>query len=218
MANFLKKNAKGIVGAASPFSGAAALVKALKRNKGQQGLSDADIAALVGDIGADENLIRDAAGRTKALRKQGLDELAGILAGAEQRSFAESAPQIAEDANAGGFYTGTGYSDALAKERAKLAAGTRDTLATAGLANVETDIGAENAALDRRFSLLDYGRELKSGALIGQRTAPRQPGLIGPALTGAVSGAVAGAPAGPGGAAAGAGVGAIGGAASARGK
>lgn len=208
---FLGKNKKALLGVGT--GGLSVIADGLLKKRGEApgGLTDADIAALIGNIGADENLIRDAAGRTKALRKQGLDELAGILAQAERRSFAESAPQIAEDANAGGFYTGTGYSDALARERAKLAAGTRDTLSAAGLGNIDTDIAAEDSALQRRFSLQDYGRELKAGSLIGQRTAPRQPGLIGPVLTGAVGGYAAGGPVG-------AGVGAAAGAATARGK
>lgn len=121
------------------------------------------------------------------LRKKRRDELAALLASADDRAFREAIPEIAEDSNAGGVYTGTGYSQALASERARSAANTREKLSLTALGDVDAELGLRNLATDRRlgsreaalgrgFSLEDFVRSANVARATGAQQAPQTGG------------------------------------------
>jgi len=157
----------------------------------------------------------------KDSRSQNLKELASFLSNEENRKFGLAQPDIAEEANARGYYTGTGYSDALARERAKLAGDTSALLAAQSLSDREADIQSlaavlgkrqdyQQAGLDRRFGLDDELRGYNRARDLAELTRPNMGGaggntgsLVGSLIGGGIGAFIAG----PAGAGAGAGMG-----------
>ncbi len=117
--------------------------------------------------------------------------------------FNQSIPDLAEQANTKGILRSTGFGDSLARQYTNLTANTQGQLALqgindrntllgqqagltqAGLSNadtyangltdvVNTKIGADNAGLQRNFSLADYQKQLNDAVQYGQ--APATPG------------------------------------------
>lgn len=163
----------------------------------------ADFSGLIDPV-RDRNLILSS-------REQARKQLGDVLTQRNNAAFTDAIPQIAGDANAAGVYTGTGYSEALARERAKLERDAQSTLA-------QQAVSDSDAALSRQFSLEDFMREAEVAKRLGRASQPRRPSGIGSLLTGGLSGAAAGAPLGPYGALAGGAAGALGSYATARGK
>ena len=112
------------------------------------------------------------------LRKSRRSELANLLAQQSDRLFSENQPFIAEDANAAGIYTGTGFSEALAKEKGRLASSAQEQLAMQGLTDTDALLdqrssalsrsqGFQEAGLSRNFSLDDYMRQAQLSRELG---------------------------------------------------
>jgi hypothetical protein len=165
------------------------------------------------------------AARNKDTRKNRRDELAKILSQQADQDFRLSVPGIAEDANAAGLYTGTGYSEALARERANLAGRNSMALQLAATGDAEAEVAEINAAKGKRLglqeagvsrvlSLDDYTRNaMLANSIYGKQQGGGKGGTATGALSGAASGASTGATiGGPKGAAVGAGLGAVAGA------
>ena len=141
----------------------------------------------------------------KTGRSTQLKDLASFLRGEEDRKFGLMQPDIAEQANANGMYSGTGYSEALARERAKLAGDTSALLAAQGLSDRDQDIQAlatimgtrqdfQSSALQRQFGLSDENRNhyrAKELAELTREGAKKRSG--GGGLLGTGGGAVIGA-------------------------
>lgn len=124
------------------------------------------------------------AGEQKNLRGNNLRDLASFLAKEEDRKFNLARPDIAEDANAAGLYNGTGYSEALARERSKLAGDTSALLVAQGLSDREADIqslasvlgtrqGFQTAGLQRNFGLQDENRSFARARELAELTKPK---------------------------------------------
>jgi hypothetical protein len=126
------------------------------------------------------------AGQQKDLRGQNLRELATFLSGEEDRKFNLARPEIAEQANASGVYTGSGYSEALARERSKLAGDTSALLAAQGLSDRDADVqalatilgtrqGFQTGGLQRTFGLQDEDRSFARSKELAELTKPKMP-------------------------------------------
>lgn len=160
---------------------------------------------LINDEGAKQyQELMDESGTQLNLRKSRRQELADLLSKISDKQFVREIPNIAEDANASGIYTGTGFSEALAREKAKNAQDVQDQLATQALSDTDAEIAARSAALDRRqgfstnalsrgFSLEDFIRSANVAKATGQALQPKTDGKSG---LGAVQGGAAGAAAG----------------------
>lgn len=148
----------------------------------------ADFSGLI-DPERDRNLILSS-------REQARKQLGDVLTQRNNAAFTDAIPQIAGDANASGVYTGTGYSEALARERSKLERDAQSTLA-------QQAVSDSDAALSRQFSLEDFMREAEMAKRIGDASKPKKQGKLSGALGGALSGAAAGSSLGPYGALAG---------------
>lgn len=183
-------------------------------------LSEEEISYLVGNPALDAERIKEGGKANAALRRQQVNELAGILSQANQRRLGLAVPGIAEHANVNGIYRSTGFGNALAEKSNELEASSQEELKKLALSGYDMEAGANEAALGRTLSLEDYGRELRSSSYLGDKYSPKvqSPGKVGSTLAGGMGGAAAGAPFGGAGAAAGGGLGAIAGLANAKGK
>ncbi len=149
------------------------------------------------------------------LRQTRRQELADLLSRVSDKQFMRELPNIAENANAGGTYTGTGFSEALAREKGRNAADVQDKLAGQALTDTDAEIALRNSALDKRqgfqtgalsrgFSLEDFIRSANVAKTTGQALQPKTDGKSGlGSIQGAAAGSAAGAPFGPWGAGAG---------------
>lgn len=172
------------------------------------------------------------AGTNKSARQAMLDDLTGLLEQSNTRQFNEAAPEIYEDLNSRGIFHSSGVGQALAKEKGRLASISGEQLALQGLRDRETNLGeitgAEEAylggregALNRRFSLEDFDRQVRAGVQLGVNTQPKPAptgGKASGAVGGALSGASAGSTFGPKGAIIGGIAGAVGGGQASKGK
>lgn len=170
-------------------------------------------------------------------RQKNLSDLADLLTKNQMDQFNRAVPDLAEQANTSGILRSTGFGDILARKYADLGKDTSTQLALQGLndratalgeqtgmvgqnytnatdyANgltdvVNTKIGADNAGLQRSFSLQDYQNQLADALKYGQ--APATPSSKTATGAGAVLGAgVGGLLGGPTGATAGGGAGAL---------
>lgn len=125
-----------------------------------------------------------------ALRKQRRAEMASVLTGIADKQFSRAIPGLAEDANAGGVYTGTGFSEALARERAMNTEDLQGKIAEQGLTDLDAELGFRNSALgqrssaadsalSRQFSLEDFIRSANVAKATGQALQPKSDGKAG---------------------------------------
>lgn len=164
----------------------------------------------------------DLATQQSATRAQRLQDLSKLLTGSANDLFSSTiAPATAEDANAKGIYTGTGYSEALARQKANLASTVQSQLSQQGLMDTDSLLGSETnatnaqqalyqsalqtsqglntAGLSRQFSLQDFANQgnmartiASSLATPGGKTAAQTGGTIVNGLAGGVQAAAKG--------------------------
>jgi hypothetical protein len=183
---------------------------------------EGDRALLEAEAARQEKELMEQAARNKDTRRSRREELAKILSQQADQDFKLAQPYIAEDANAGGVYTGTGYSEALARERANLAGRNSLALQLAATGDAESEIaeinaakgkslGLQEAGVSRVLSLDDYTRNaMLANSIYGKPSGGGKGGTATAALSNAASGASTGAMiGGPKGAAVGAGLGAV---------
>lgn len=105
----------------------------------------------------------------KGIQSTRLQELTALLAQEEARKFGQAIPDIAGNAQAQGFLETSGFGDALARERSKLAGDTAFRLGEQALTDRDFEVGAigdiskgtgdlNTNALERKFSVEDLGR------------------------------------------------------------
>lgn len=159
-------------------------------------------------------------------RKAMLDELAGVLAKQQAGAMNDMMPGVYEDLNSRGLLRSSALGEKVGLESAKLSRQTAEQLALQGITDRNKSIdalgsiedsylGARGTALQRRFSLEDFDRQVAAGEKLGANALPQisQPSGKGAgALQGALGGATIGAQVGgPTGAATGGVIGLIGG-------
>lgn len=169
----------------------------------------------------------------RGIRAQRLTDLQALLTKQNDRQFSENAPGVYEDLNSRGLLRSSALGDALAKERAKLEAGTAEQFAQQGLTDRDADISGidkilqstqsfQTSGLERKFTLEDFNRESDIARTLGAQVAPTVKSgksVLGGVASGAGAGAAAGTAISPGwGTAIGAGLGAVLGGTSAKGK
>lgn len=127
--------------------------------------------------------IRDLATSESSAREDRLKKLGGILTGqADQLFSSRILPATAEDANAKGIYTGTGFSEALAREKGNLASDVESKLAQEGLSDTDAVLGLNRNALQREqelstgglergFSLSDYANQANTARMVASSLA-----------------------------------------------
>lgn len=128
--------------------------------------AEGGVRQLIGETG---ELDAETLAKQKAIQQQRLQELAAFLGSEEDRKFNQSIPEIAESAQAQGFLETSGFGNALARERAKLAGDTSARLAEVGISDRDFEVGAIGGTntqtkdfltggLERKFSLEDLDR------------------------------------------------------------
>lgn len=126
----------------------------------------------------------------KAQRASGLEDLSKLLVSKNQSLFKQAQPQIAEEANAAGIYTGTGYSEALAREQARLAEQADLTLSGVALSDrsLDTDAlagilatqqGYQAQGLNRSFGKEDYAQQFADALKFADLTKVKAPETSG---------------------------------------
>ena len=107
--------------------------------------------------------------KQKGIQSQRLQELSSFLAAEEGRKFNQSIPEMAETAQGQGFLNTSGFGNALARERVKLAGDTSARLTEQGLSDRDFEVNALGGTntntkelltggLERKFSLEDLDR------------------------------------------------------------
>lgn len=102
----------------------------------------------------------------KEIQKNRLGELATLLGEQEKRQFNESVPELAGNAQTAGFLETSGFGNALARERARLAGNTQTVLGLQALDDRDFEVNAigdiaknlnsfQTAGLERQFGLQD---------------------------------------------------------------
>jgi len=121
--------------------------------------------------------------QNQALRQQYLGELSGLLTQQSERQFQESLPGMYEDLNTRGLLRSSALGDRMSTEQAKLAQQVQEQLAMQSLQDrgmaLNELTGAQGqyfddrgGAIQRRFSLEDYARQIDASKLLGQTMAP----------------------------------------------
>lgn len=143
----------------------------------------------------------------RTLRQQMLDDLSGVLVKQQQAQLGDQMPGIYEDLNTRGLLRSSALGEKVGLEASKLARQTSEQLALRGITDRDSYIGGlgtvqdtyltgrENA-LNRRFSLEDFDRQLRAGKELGAAAIPNisQPSGKGAgALQGGIGGAATGA-------------------------
>lgn len=142
-----------------------------------------------------------------AIRTQRLSDLGDLLTKRENTQFSQDTPGIYEDLNSRGLLQSSELGNSLAKERAKLAAASADTLTSQGLTDRDAQIQSisdilgrsqqfQTSGLERRFTLEDFNREQDAAKALGSQYAPSVKSgnsVLSGALGGAATGAAAGA-------------------------
>lgn len=149
-------------------------------------------------------------------RKAMLDELSGVLQKQQAGSMSDMMPGVYEDLNSRGLLRSSALGEKVGLEAGKLTRQTSEQLALQGiqdrnktidnLGSIEEGyLGARGTAMQRRFSLEDFDRQLEAGKILGANALPNvsQPsgkgaGALQGALGGATIGASVGGPAGAG--------------------
>jgi hypothetical protein len=126
---------------------------------------------------------KTAAGEQATRRQQGLVDLTKLLTDRDDRLFKEAIPQISEDANAKGLLTSSGYGEALAREKARLASGTSEAIAMQGLSDRDLDVnsiasilskqqGFQSDGLSREFSTTDSNKAFNEALRLAKENQP----------------------------------------------
>jgi len=121
------------------------------------------------------------------LRGERLEDLGGILAGAEERAFGLNQPFIQEGLQEQGLLRSSGLGESLARERSRLSGITQEQLSIQALRDRDAEIsglggilgqsqGFQNAALQRQFGLEDFQRQAQLAQFLGQQGQPRDDG------------------------------------------
>lgn len=140
-------------------------------------------------------------------RKAMLDELSGVLQKQQAAQLNDQMPGIYEDLNTRGLLRSSALGEKVGLEASKLARQTSEQLALQGITDRNTAIndlssiedaylGGRGSALQRRFSLEDFDRQVAAGEKLGANALPQisQPSGKGQsALTGGLGGATVGA-------------------------
>lgn len=185
-----------------------------------------DEGKLLAEAELQKNLRKNTYEQQVAGRKAMLDELSGVLQKQQQAMLNDQMPGIYEDLNTRGLLRSTGLGEKVGLEASKLARQTSEELAKQGIMDrnaaindlgtiEENYLGGRGSAIQRRFSLEDFDRQVAAGVKLGINATPSvsQPSGKGSgALQGGLGGATVGASVGgPAGAIIGGTVGAIGG-------
>ncbi len=139
----------------------------------------------------------------KGIQKSRLSDLATLLAQQEHTKFNQAIPEIAETAQGQGFLETSGFGNALARERTKLASDTAYRLGEQGLADRDFEVNAvgdinkntqnvETAGIERRYGLEDLTRSeqlARELARLGQPAPARGPSSFDRTMTALQTGA-----------------------------
>jgi len=123
--------------------------------------------------------------QANALRAQYQQELAQTLQSQMDRQFQESLPGMYEDLNTRGLLRSSALGDRMSTEQSKLAARTNEQLALQAIQDQYGSLGqlggihdqygqARYGAIDRRFSMEDYARQIEASLKMGQAMTPMQ--------------------------------------------
>ncbi len=123
-------------------------------------------------------------------RKQGLEDLTKLLSERDTRLFKNAIPEIAEEANAKGILKSSGYGENLARERARLEAGSSEAIAAQALSDRDLDVnslasilskqqGFQSDALSREFSTSDYSKQTRDALALAKENQPQSSGKSG---------------------------------------
>lgn len=185
-----------------------------------------DEGKLLAESELQKNLRKQTFEQQVAGRKAMLDELSGVLIKQQQAQLNDQMPGIYEDLNTRGLLRSSALGEKVGLEATKLARQTSEQLALQGITDrnqaindisgiSESYLGGRGSAMQRRFSLEDFDRQIAAGEKLGANALPQisQPSGKGSgALQGGLGGAAAGASVGGGpGALIGGAIGAIGG-------
>jgi hypothetical protein len=131
-------------------------------------------------------------------RKKYMEDLSGILMNQQNQAFQESNPVIQEELNAKGLLRSSELGNALSRELKSLQGTTTSQLAKYGTDAEMADLNdlkgiqdsynqARNSALQRQFSVEDYGRQIDASIRLGQEAGQLTPnqGKSGSPTTGA---------------------------------
>lgn len=136
-------------------------------------------------------------------RKAMLDELSGVLQKQQAGMMGDQMPGIYEDLNTRGLLRSSALGEKVGLEQSKLARQTSEQLALQGITDRNTAIndlgsiedsylGARGSAMQRRFSLEDFDRQVAAGEKLGANALPNVPQSSGKA-SGALQGGLGGA-------------------------
>lgn len=136
-------------------------------------------------------------------RKAMLDELSAVLQKQQLGMMSDQLPGIYEDLNTRGLLRSSALGEKLGLEQSKLARQTSEQLALQGITDrnlaindlgaiEEAYLGGRGSAMQRRFSLEDFDRQVKAGKELGANAMPTvsQPSGKG---SGAIQGGLGGA-------------------------
>jgi hypothetical protein len=123
-------------------------------------------------------------------RQQGLTDLAKLLSERDSRMFKDAIPEIAEEAQAKGILNTSGYGEKLARERARLEAGSSEQIAQQALSDRDLDTnslasilsaqqGFQKDALSREFSVDDYTKQTRDALALAKSQQPESKGKTG---------------------------------------
>lgn len=177
LSEFAQKNPYGVPMPNNPIR------KALGLSDDQKTTLDGEFSISPEELNASTGAILNEGKTQSEMRGKRRQELADLLYKSQDRIFRDNYPQIAEDANSKGLYTGTGFSEALAREKSRLAADTTDALSQQALGDLDAELGFRNNALSRRFSLEDFIRSANVAKNTGLALQPKSDGKAG---TGAI--------------------------------
>lgn len=156
----------------------------------------------MGTFQQDQSNINAAGSADMAARSAARDQLANLLQQQAQQTLKMSLPQTAEDYNSGGLLNSTGYQQEVARQQANLASQISNQIAQQGLQDVNvgsqyrqaalnSQLGANDyyrtgttadtnalnaanqAALQRQFSVTDFGNSANTASIIGAQNAPQ---------------------------------------------
>lgn len=125
-----------------------------------------------------------------AYRKQGLNDLAGILATNQKNLLDQSVPDLAEQANNQGIFRSTGYGNILANKASQLTSATQNQLALQGIQNQnltaagmgdinDNKLAMQQAGLQRQFTLDDFSKNVDAAKGIAIASQPQPQGKSG---------------------------------------
>lgn len=206
-----------------PFNPADALPSApvtIKTPNGGLALGNTVAGIDEGKLLAEAELQKDLRRRTYEQqvsgRKAMLDELSGVLQKQQAGMMGDAMPGIYEDLNTRGLLRSSALGEKVGLEQSKLARQTSEQLALQGITDrnlaindlgsiEESYLGGRGSAMQRRFSLEDFDRQIAAGEKLGANALPQisQPsgkgsGALQGGLGGASIGATVGGPVGAG--------------------